>query len=485
MLTTGRGKCTRLCNATMTASSSTDAPAIASARELQNDAQENHAEPTRPLSIRVRFEDGEETGVLAGVDDDDAQEDKYWRFEEVHGVLPRAKVLLGDGGVLFVPCVPEDQEGLLVDEDGDLHEYRLLSAAAANASPTKGASKPVLEAVAPPARAGVTESSLPSFAQHLPKGDVPAYEIVPNVKVGDDVVGLEHSVDEALCSARPVRPSPSDTADRIASPTLTKASGSAGDVEDEREDGGRKDAVQIEQAKTSRGVCRKCGEKILKGSLRCGLDAFSGGRTVTQWSHALCFLEGLSVDVCTAKRGKCKGSGEAFKPGDLRVTFAVGCHRSFWLPLRAAQWTSRVFASLRGLQDGTDAEARGTKGLDAMLNATEALEPTIRTRLSEVLRTGIDSKASDAVELRRACAKDSDVKPAPKAKRQRRASAAACSNVEPAPTVAVSVPAPRAVLDLDSGDEGCNDQAAENAGVRVSFEAPRGHFTLDLDDDDT
>eukprot|EP00418_Pyrodinium_bahamense_P035380 CAMPEP_0179157128 /NCGR_PEP_ID=MMETSP0796-20121207/76633_1 /TAXON_ID=73915 /ORGANISM="Pyrodinium bahamense, Strain pbaha01" /LENGTH=130 /DNA_ID=CAMNT_0020858755 /DNA_START=44 /DNA_END=434 /DNA_ORIENTATION=- len=67
--------------------------------------------------ITVHFEDGPEAGLLAEVADDDVCDPRYWRFEEVHGRRPNAKVLFTDGVAVFIAEWPSTREGTLIDED--------------------------------------------------------------------------------------------------------------------------------------------------------------------------------------------------------------------------------------------------------------------------------------------------------------------------------------------------------------------------------
>eukprot|EP00929_Paragymnodinium_shiwhaense_P057047 TRINITY_DN28550_c0_g1_i2.p1 TRINITY_DN28550_c0_g1~~TRINITY_DN28550_c0_g1_i2.p1 ORF type:complete len:558 (+),score=185.57 TRINITY_DN28550_c0_g1_i2:99-1772(+) len=78
--------------------------------------------------ITVEFEDGPDRGLLTAVSEDDMCDDKYWRFHDAHGKAPAAKVLFVDGGSLFIAEWPSDDRGKLVDEDGDVHSYRLKDA---------------------------------------------------------------------------------------------------------------------------------------------------------------------------------------------------------------------------------------------------------------------------------------------------------------------------------------------------------------------
>eukprot|EP00913_Durusdinium_trenchii_P017797 g16722.t1 len=70
--------------------------------------------------------------------------------------------------------------------------------------------------------------------------------------------------------------------------------------------------------------------------------AFMGNKQGPLEAHASCFLKNLQVEYACTRRGRCKGSGEAFEVGQVRVAFEVGNHKSWWLPSEAARWTSLV-----------------------------------------------------------------------------------------------------------------------------------------------
>ncbi|CAJ1403040.1 unnamed protein product [Effrenium voratum] len=89
---------------------------------------------------------------------------------------------------------------------------------------------------------------------------------------------------------------------------------------------------------------RSCGGGIDKGAVRCGVQGYAGGRSVLLWAHAPCFLGKIKAEYVTARRGRCKSTGEAFEIGQLRIGFEVGNHKSWWQPVEAARWTSQVVA---------------------------------------------------------------------------------------------------------------------------------------------
>lgn len=105
---------------------------------------------------------------------------------------------------------------------------------------------------------------------------------------------------------------------------------------------GKKEIVTIECAKTGRAACKCCCESIQGGALRCGMEAYAGGRTVMQWAHAECFAERICAEYVTARRGQCKASKEPFAIGDVRIGCDIGGSKS-WFSVSAAQlWSHRL-----------------------------------------------------------------------------------------------------------------------------------------------
>lgn len=135
----------------------------------------------------------------------------------------------------------------------------------------------------------------------------------------------------------------------------------------------------LERAKTARSLCRTCGKPIDKGQARCGTKAHVSGRSVMIWAHAPCFLEKVTVEYVAARRGKCRGSGEAFAPGDVRVSLGIGGHKTWWSPLQAARWTVPVAAAV--VEEGA---------VPLQLEAAmEALDAEHRPHLLQLLRSGL------------------------------------------------------------------------------------------------
>eukprot|EP00927_Polykrikos_kofoidii_P006211 TRINITY_DN12522_c1_g1_i1.p1 TRINITY_DN12522_c1_g1~~TRINITY_DN12522_c1_g1_i1.p1 ORF type:complete len:638 (+),score=143.15 TRINITY_DN12522_c1_g1_i1:282-2195(+) len=140
--------------------------------------------------------------------------------------------------------------------------------------------------------------------------------------------------------------------------------------------------IFVERAKSSRSSCKTCKAQISQGCLRCGVDAFSGGRTARVWAHGACFLGELTAEYCPARRGKCKGSGRPFEKGDIRVMFKVGAHCTWWSPGEAAQYVSQIFE-----------EAKRELGLPAV-KARTTRDPEHIGELSALLQTRVGSKAN-------------------------------------------------------------------------------------------
>ncbi|CAE7189825.1 unnamed protein product [Symbiodinium pilosum] len=220
----------------------------------------------------------------------------------------------------------------------------------------------------------------------------------------------------------------------------------------EEQGGLSKARVVIEHAKTPRSVCRICGNSIDKGSVRCGVQGYAGGRTVQLWAHANCFLKNIRADYVTSRRCLCKATGEQIEVGHIRVGFEVGNHKSWRLPAEAARWTSLVVAEL-----GEGSNVLSTvQGLDD-------INEEHRGPLLELLQTG---KAPE-IELKRAVASAAK-RPRPKAK-------------QPAMKTAANK-APGAA------DPAASTQAEEeDSDVEVALDAPPplrpGRAPLDLDSD--
>jgi len=79
--------------------------------------------------------------------------------------------------------------------------------------------------------------------------------------------------------------------------------------------------LKCEAAKSGRAKCRRCLEKIEKGSMRIGLDSWIAGRLATTWQDPSCFAKGMSFNLCESGRGKCKVGNEAFEKNQPRLTF--------------------------------------------------------------------------------------------------------------------------------------------------------------------
>mmetsp|Transcript_93029 Transcript_93029/g.146139 ORF Transcript_93029/g.146139 Transcript_93029/m.146139 type:complete len:281 (+) Transcript_93029:3-845(+) len=145
----------------------------------------------------------------------------------------------------------------------------------------------------------------------------------------------------------------------------------------------RKSCITIDHAKTNRAICRTCNQTIQHGTLRCGVESYAGGRISMQCSHVDCFINRIRVEYCSSRRGKCKGSGEAFVSGSVRVGFEVGVTRSWWCIREAAKWTKRL------VDEGKRIES--VLGLDS-------LEPDHRVALLSML-----NGEAEAASLHKTC----------------------------------------------------------------------------------
>jgi len=144
--------------------------------------------------------------------------------------------------------------------------------------------------------------------------------------------------------------------------------------------------VTIDHAKTSRATCRSCGQTIQCDALRCGIEGYAGGHISMQWAHAGCFRERISAEYVLARRGKCKGSGEPFIVGDVRVGFEVGGSKTWFCVREAACYAQRLgvemgtrIATVVGLE-ALDLEHR--EALIAQLNGAADVGPLRRASVA-------------------------------------------------------------------------------------------------------
>lgn len=388
--------------------------------------------------ITVQFEDGPEQGLLTEITEDDQCDPRFWRFDEVHSARPAAKILFGDGVAMYADRWPSGVDGIVIDGDGDVHNYvmeeqkfegsaRTVMQCRRTAGKAEGdrsgqskvklcdeggwvhtveeeAESPLRERKTKKRRdededwrddkkrqkkhhsrsskkrrvvhdedAADVSSALPSERDKCepsergsqmkdvlasPSGFCPvvssetpelplvletpaALRIEEPASVVSLVEKEQSRLDPSSIVGRGVNhqaPSLQAGGDARETPTDTSGEKPSADNQDEIE--GRRHCVRVERAKTARSTCRICDEQVLKDDLRVGMDAFSSGRTMTLWSHASCFLKSVTVEYASARRGKCKGSGVAFVPGDIRVCFEVAAHKTWWLPREAARFTS-------------------------------------------------------------------------------------------------------------------------------------------------
>jgi Poly(ADP-ribose) polymerase and DNA-Ligase Zn-finger region. len=126
--------------------------------------------------------------------------------------------------------------------------------------------------------------------------------------------------------------------------------------------GKRSAQIFVDISKTGRCTCHVCNEQIAAGSVRCGQDRFGNGITKTRYTHALCFLQGVSCGYAPANRGRCQASEAPFARGDLRVKFDA-VKTSYWLPEEAG---TRIFKILEALQPTPHLRAEAVDGLRKM-----------------------------------------------------------------------------------------------------------------------
>lgn len=356
--------------------------------------------------VAVDFDDGPETGLTALTSEDDLCDPRYWKFQEVHGFTPKFKVLFKDGFTSFLTTLPSTEDGVVVDEDGDEHRYVQIKEL--SEAKMKDPGDPTILRRAPGGY-GFIEVVEDAFdepeklqrrsTKSAAKGGQSKRRKVGGVKAPDARVsppaaeGPSDSLPEAGAVAEGVKA-------LDAGVSLPKAA--EGPVPES--EGGASAKVNVEKAKTGRSVCRTCGGGIDKDSVRCGLQGYAGGRSVLLWAHANCFLGKVLVDCVSARRGRCKGTGEAFEIGQIRVGFEVGNHKSWWLPTEAARWTCEVL--------------RLSGSVLTTLRGIEDLDESHRCALLELLKSGqgasnSELKSSKVPTKRKRTAPKKDTAPAP------------------------------------------------------------------------
>jgi len=425
--------------------------------------------------VTVSFDDGPETGLTALTSEDDLCDPRYWRFQEVHGSEPKYKVLFNDGFTSFLTAMPVAEDGVVIDEDGDEHRYvkvNQLPVQERQETNTNMRRAPggygfieVVEDVSA-SEALETKTKRPSKAKAA-AGDSKRRKTtgskveVPVKQAAEDLEASANVEGQAVEGARPM-PSGvtiaqgSSALDLGASePEGSKATKAIDETElrapEKTEGTGASAKVNVEKAKTGRSVCRTCGGGIDKDSVRCGLQGYAGGRSVLLWAHANCFLGKIQVDYVTARRGRCKGTGEAFEIGQLRVGFEVGNHKSWWLPTEAARWTCEVFR----LSGAVMPDLRGI----------DELEEAHRSGLLELLKSG-HGLSNLQLKSSKVPSKSSKTKRAPKPKKDDVATTSANETAKVAATHSVA-------------------PAEEDSDVEVTFEESveiEGRVPLDLDE---
>eukprot|EP00435_Cladocopium_sp_Y103_P074980 s16_g52.t2 len=305
--------------------------------------------------VTVNFDDGPETGLTALTSEDDLCDPRYWKFQEVHGSTPKFKVLFKDGFTSFLTTLPSREDGVVVDEDGDEHRYvqikELPEAKIKDGDATILRRAPggygFIEVVED--AFDVPETQKKRSTKSTAKGGQSKRRKTTGVRAKDAVV----SPSKAAEGPSDPLPEAGAVAEGVKAPDagVSPSKAAEGPVTEAGAEGGASAKVNVEKAKTGRSVCRTCGGGIDKDSVRCGLQGYAGGRSVLLWAHANCFLGKLLVDYVPARRGKCKGTGEAFEIGQIRVGFEVGNHKSWWLPSQAARWTCEVVRLSRSVTE--------------------------------------------------------------------------------------------------------------------------------------
>lgn len=440
--------------------------------------------------VTVSFDDGPETGLTALTSEDDLCDPRYWRFQEVHGSEPKYKVLFNDGFTSFLTAMPVAEDGVVIDEDGDEHRYVKVNQLPVQERQETNTMRRALggygfievvedasasEALEPKTkRPSKAKAAAGDSKRRKTAGSKVDLE-VPVKKAAEDLEASANVEGQAVEGARPM-PSGvtiaqgSSAVDLGASePEGSKATKAIDETElrapEKTEGTGASAKVNVEKAKTGRSVCRTCGGGIDKDSVRCGLQGYAGGRSVLLWAHANCFLGKIQVDYVTARRGRCKGTGEAFEIGQLRVGFEVGNHKSWWLPTEAARWTCEVFR----LSGAVMPDLRGI----------DELEEAHRSGLLELLSEG-HGLSNSQLKSSKVPSKSSKTKRAPKPKKD---DVAAISAKETAKAEFLDEDEPQ--LNFQVAATHSVAPAEEDSDVEVTFEesvAIEGRVPLDLDE---
>lgn len=86
--------------------------------------------------------------------------------------------------------------------------------------------------------------------------------------------------------------------------------------------------LTVEEAKSGRSTCKSSGEKIEKGEMRVGIEAFMGGRMTMAWQKLVGFFDNCRIEHCLRKAsGKCRATGYTFQQGDVRFVATLGKER--------------------------------------------------------------------------------------------------------------------------------------------------------------
>lgn len=338
--------------------------------------------------ITVQYEDTADRGLLVEVSTDDQCDPRFWCFKKTHGVPSKWKILFDDGDVMFLGHCPKADNGTLVDQDGDSHGYVLETVKAEVAIEGLQAStqKPNTSVANKLVESEVVVSL--SSKSSDPQGNAKAsrdFKSSSKASESDGVV-VSESCSIGTGASKMSMEKPTGLSD-IKSLEPEKKNDATGDITS------RKSQVLIERAKTARSICRTCTEGIPRDGLRCGMEGYKGGHSVVFWSHAGCFLKSIFIEYCTARRGKCRGSGQEFQQGDVRVRFGIGDHTTWWLPSEAAKWTKQIVSA-----DGVGLETvQGLEGLEAdhreaVMNLLQSgRAPQCALRLTPVHKTSLRS----------------------------------------------------------------------------------------------
>ena len=140
--------------------------------------------------------------------------------------------------------------------------------------------------------------------------------------------------------------------------------------------------LTLELAKTGRSTCRKCNNKIEKGSPRVGMKAWIVGRQAVTWQCPKCFLDNLTCGYEASGRTRCKATNTTFTKGELKIGARSHTAKAFFKVSAIASILESVIVlvsqngKLKSLDDSLQVHR---------LEGHEDLTPSDRSRLQSIM----------------------------------------------------------------------------------------------------